>query len=164
MTPSGIWNVLAKEWQVIIVRFFFYNNQVSLNYPTYKCQKKKRFSSKNMKISQKKQILYVLSILNGSDEAWGWSWIYFAFIFSILEVWRAVILLLKTILWGLLFWSLVPCVATYRKTLRFAEIVTWLFLNEETRVNIACTMKADEITKQKRYDTYLFVSSCHYCC
>ena len=149
---------------MIIVWFFLHNNQVSLNFPPYKCHKKKRFSSKNMKISHKKQILKVLPILNDSDEAWVWSWIYSAFVFSVEEVWRAVILLLKIILWELLLGNLVPCVAVYRKTPRLAEIVTKLFLNKETRANIARTMKPDEITKQKRCDTYLFVSSCHYCC
>ena len=39
-----------------------------------------------MKISHtKKQNLYVLPILKDSDEGQGWSWIYFAFIFTNLE-------------------------------------------------------------------------------
>ena len=75
-------------------------------------------------ISHKQSILYVKPILNDSDEARGRSWIYFTFIFTILEVWRAVILVLKTILWGLLFGNLVPCVTAYRRTPRLLEIVT----------------------------------------
>ena len=125
---------------MIIIRFFLHNNQVSLNFPPYKCHEKKRFSSKNMKISHKKQILNVLPILNDSDEAWAWSWIYSAFIFSILEVWRAVILLLKTILWGLLFGNLVPCVAVYRKTPRlyrncYVIILKWRNSREHCMYN-----------------------------
>ena len=93
-----------------------------------------------MKISHKKQILNVLPILNNSDEAWAWSWIYSAFIFSILEVWRAVILLLKTILWGLLFGNLVPCVAVYRKTPRlyrncYVIILKWRNSREHCMYN-----------------------------
>ena len=108
-----------------------HNNQVSLNFPPYKCHEKKlRFSSKNMKISHKKQILDVLPILNDSDEAWAWSWIYSAFIFSILEVWRAVILFLKTILWGLLFGNLVrvwSCIEKRRNAYRncYVIILKW---------------------------------------
>ena len=48
---------------------FLHNNQVNLH--TYKYHEKKRFSSKNMKISHKKQILYLLPTLNDNDKARG---------------------------------------------------------------------------------------------
>ena len=76
-----------------------------------------------MKISHAKQILYFLPILKGSDEALEQSWIYLVLIFTTLEVWRALILLLKTILWGLLFGNLVSCVVAYGRMLKLLEIV-----------------------------------------
>ena len=60
---------------------------------------------------------------------WQWSttwrkviWIYLALILTFLKVKRAVILLLKTILWGLLFQNLVPCMTMQGKTPKLLKL------------------------------------------
>ena len=60
-----------------------------------------------------------------------WIWIYFGVMFTILEVWRDVILLLKKILWGLLFGNLMPCMAAYGTTPRLLEIFTYFILKRK---------------------------------
>ena len=83
------------------------------------------------------------------------NWIYFTFIFTILEAWTTVILLLKTILWEILFGNVVPCVAAYTKNAEASGSCCVIYVNEKSRVKNGCTMKADWKTKQKRYDTYI---------
>ena len=118
--------------------------------------KNKIFYKKYKNFSQK-TILYVLPILNGRDEAWVQSWIYFAFIFSNLEVWRAVIFFLKTILWGLLFGKFLSCVAMYWKMPRLKEIVMQLFLNEETCANIIYMYNENWWNNKTEKEWHLFV-------
>lgn len=114
-----------------------------------------------MKISHKKQIFYILptwrTVMKHESKA---EFILHLYLLS----WRPGELWLMTILWGLLFRNLVLCVAAYRRMLKPLKMLNSLYLNQKSCTNIACTMKADLIAKQNRYNTYLFVPSSHYCC